>query len=238
MIEKIFFREVVDVPIYNARISEIDAAETRRYAGLSRAEKFDEQNIIDACQEALLLLKVRGVWKIYDYDSENHLVLSDPHFKIEGNSIVKHLSDCEKVVCMALTVGNGIEREVTEKFRTGHYVSSMLLDAAATAAVEQAADETEKAISIEVAKDGYKMKSRYSPGYGDWALISQKKFFPITGAKEIGMKLSIAMMLMPRKSITAIIGLKKVTAAEKNSGADENHNCETCDKSDCPARKD
>ena len=225
------------MPIYNAQILEVDAAETRRYAGLRKAQGFGEQNICDACAEALLLMEVRGAWEVYDYDSARHTVLSEPPFELEGKSIVKHLDGCRRVICMAATVGLELEREITRKFERGEYLASVLLDAAATAAVEQAANETEKAISVEVAKDGYKMKSRYSPGYGDWSLISQKKFFPITGAKEIGMKLSIAMMLMPRKSITAIIGLKKVTAAEKKFGADENHNCETCEKSDCPARK-
>lgn len=223
------------MPIYNAPILKIDHKETRRYAGLNRAEKFDEENIIEACEEALLFLDVRGIWKIYDYDSENQTVLSEPNFKIQGDSIVKHLEGCEKVVCMAVTVGEKIEHEITNRFRQGHYFESMLMDAAATSAVEQAADSLEKTIELETSKDGYKMRWRYSPGYGDWDIRHQKNFFKIVGAKEIGMSLSISMMLIPRKSVTAIIGLEKISA-EKNSSADKKKSCETCDKSDCPAR--
>ena len=222
------------MPIYNAQIFKIDAKETRRYAGLIRAKNFDEQSIIDACDEAVLLLNVRGIWKIYDYDAENNLVQSTPNFKLEGNSITRHLMNCEKVICIAVTVGEEIENEVTRRFSAGKYVESVLLDAAATAAVEQVADSLEKAIAPQFAKDGFVMKMRFSPGYGDWALTNQKNFFTITGADEIGMSLSSAMMLMPRKSITAIIGLEKNKLNVINSSDSK---CVNCSNLDCPARQ-
>lgn len=221
------------MPIYNAQILKIDVKETRRYAGLMKAKNFNEQNIINACDEAVLLLSVRGIWKIYDYDAVNNLVMSTPPFKLDGKSVTKHLANCDKVICIAVTVGEEIENEVTRRFSKGHYVESVLLDAAATAAVEQAADSLEKAITPQFYKDGYKMRSRFSPGYGDWALTNQKNFFGITGAEEIGMSLSSAMMLMPRKSITAIIGLEKNKSDVKIS---PDKKCADCNRLDCPAR--
>lgn len=224
------------MPIYNAPILKIDAAEVRRYAGLNKAKNFDEKNISEACEEALIFLQTRGIWKIYDYDCENKFVLSEPKFEIVGDSIAKHLNGCEKVICMAVTVGEKIEQEVTKKFQSGEYVSSILLDAAATAAVEQAADSLEKTIALKTSKDGYKMRWRYSPGYGDWDLSQQKNFFEIIGAEEIRMSLSEAMMLIPRKSVTAIIGLEKIISGE-NISAHKKNSCQTCAKKDCPARK-
>lgn len=218
--------------IYNAQILEIDAAETRRYAGLRKAQNFGEKNIRAACEEALLLIDVRGAWELYDY--KNCTVASEPPFTIAGNSIIKHLDGCEKVICMAATVGFEIEREINKKFERGEYLNSVLLDAAATCAVEQAADLMEKNFAAKFAKDGYKMRWRYSPGYGDWELTAQEKLFKISGAEQIGMSLSSALMLEPRKSVTAIIGLEKISA-QKNSS--HKKNCATCDKLDCPMRK-
>ena len=222
------------MPIYNAPILKIDAAETRRYAGMRNTADFDDEMIEEMCENARLLLDVKGIWKIYDYDCEKNLVLSEPVFKIQGNSIEKHLQGCEKVICMAVTVGEKIEQEVTQEFKNGGYVASMIMDAAATAAVEQAADAMEKVIAQEVAKEGYKKIWRYSPGYGDWSLNEQKAFFQITDAKEIGMRLSPMLMLMPRKSITAVIGLKKVTGDAEIS--DKKNSCADCEQVDCPAR--
>ncbi len=222
------------MPIYNAQILKIDAAETRRYSGLKKAPNFDEKNISDACEEALLLLEVRGIYKIYDYDCKNNIINSAPPFKIFGNSIIKHLAGCEKVACIAVTVGENIENEVTKKFAAGNYVSSVLLDAAATAAVEQAADELEKAIAREVSKESLKMRRRFSPGYGDWQLENQKNFFYVTGAPEIGMNLTESLMLVPRKSVTAIIGLEKIFSSDKN--IKNKKSCASCDKINCLAR--
>ena len=222
------------MPIYNAQILKIDAAETRRYAGLRKAQNFDEKNILDACEEALLLLNVRGIYKIYDYDCEKHIVESAPPFEIVGNSIIKHLAGCEKVACIAVTVGENIENEVTKKFEAGNYVSSVLLDAAATAAVEQAADEMEKAINRVVAKESLKMRWRFSPGYGDWKLDNQKNFFYVTGAPEIGMNLTESLMLMPRKSVTAIIGLEKIVSDKSNVKIKKS--CANCSKVNCHSR--
>ena len=223
------------MPIYNAQILSIDAAETRRYAGLRKAADFGEKNIRDACEEALLLLNVRGAWEIYNYDDASHTVDSEPLFTIAGNSIIKHLDGCEKVICMATTVGFEIEREVTKKFERGEYLSSVLLDAAATAAVEQAADAMEKNFTAHFAKDGFKLRWRFSPGYGDWDLTEQAKLFKICGAEQIGLRLSSAMMLEPRKSVTAIIGLEKISVQKIFSP--EKKSCATCDKIDCAMRK-
>ena len=222
------------MPIYNAQILEIDAAETRRYAGLLKAQDFGEKNIHDACQEALLLLNVRGAWEVYNYDSSSRTVGSEPPLIITGKSIVKHLAGCEKVICMAVTVGSEIEREVTKKFERGEYLSSVLLDAAATAAVEQAADVMEKNFAAHFAKDGFKLRWRFSPGYGDWDLTEQAKLFKICGAEQIGLRLSSAMMLEPRKSVTAIIGLEKISARKIFPSIKKS--CETCDKLNCPSR--
>ena len=220
--------------IYNAQILAIDAAEVRRYAGLRKAPTFGEKNIRDACEEALLLSEVRGTWQVYAYDCANQIVASEPPVKIAGKSIVKHLDGCEKVICMATTVGFEIEREIAKKFERGEYLFSVLLDAAATAAVEQAADAMEKHFAATVAKDGFKMRWRFSPGYGDWDLSQQEKLFKVSGAEEIGMSLSSAFMLEPRKSVTAIIGLDLIRNEELGM---RNEACANCNRSDCPMRK-
>lgn len=220
------------MPIYNAQILEINEAETRRYAGLRKAQDFGEKNIHDACAEALLLIEVRGAWEVYDY--KNQVVMSEPSFAIAGKSIIKHLDGCEKVICMAVTVGSEIEREINKKFERGEYLASVLLDAAATSAVEQAADLMEKNFAAKFSKDGYKMRWRFSPGYGDWNLTEQEKLFKICGAEQIGLKLSSAMMLEPRKSVTAIIGLYSIRNEQLEM---RNEACVNCGKPDCPMRK-
>ena len=67
------------MPIYNAPILAVDPVETRRYAGLQKAEDFKQELIDNACQEAQLLIQPKGIWQIYDYDAESQTVYNqDP----------------------------------------------------------------------------------------------------------------------------------------------------------------
>ena len=223
------------MPMYNAKLTNIDAAETKRYAGLRKNINFDEKKIFEACEEAQILIQVQGIWEIYNYNYKKQIILSEIPVIIEGNSIGAHLKHCDKVICMAVTVGEDIEIEVTKKFQNGEYINSILLDAAATAAVEQAADAMEKAIEHNPLTRGYSMRWRFSPGYGDWPLSQQLELFRLACAETIGIKLSSSMMMIPRKSITAIIGLEK--KENKEMSIKTKHTCENCDKMDCINRQ-
>lgn len=223
------------MPIYNAPLGQIDTAETRRYAGLARSN-FDAAMIGRAADEAALLAAPRGSWQKYDYDSRRHLLLSDPPFPLEGASIQKHLAGCEAAITLAATIGEAIENQISQNFQNGHYAYAVLLDAAATAAVEQVADAMERAILPTAQREGYAMRWRFSPGYGDWPLAAQPSLLRLADAAAIGIRLTEALMLWPRKSITAIIGLsrKEENCPLSRSGA---HDCSACGKADCPFRQ-
>ena len=210
------------MPVYNAPLLRIDSQETRRYAGLMKAKDFDEAKIADACQEARLLATPRGIWQVYDYDCQRQEIKADPPCIIEGKKIGAHLAGCDKVILLAATVGEAIEETVTAQFAAGEYAASVLLDAAATTAVEQLADAMEKAIKPKAAAKGYGMRWRFSPGYGDWPIEQQPELIRLSQAE----------------SITAIIGLyKEDKSTPAASTVKHAKGCAACHKVDCPARK-
>ena len=227
------------MPIFHAPLHEIDAKEAKRYAGLAGAKDFDESIVHSACEDALLLAKPQGIWQIYDYDCKAHVVQSDPPFPLEGEKIAKHLAHCEKVIVLSATVGDAIEQEATKRFDEGHYAEGVLLDTAASAAVEQVADGMENDLRPKGASQGYAMRWRFSPGYGDWPLTAQPELVRIIDAAKIGVTLSSSLMLMPRKSITAIIGLYPAEEEEADRAAHVHmpSGCAACSKTDCPSRK-
>ena len=223
------------MPIYNAPLQAVDVGETRRYAGLMKAPDFDQSLIDAACQEALLLAEPRGIYQSFAYDCRQQQVLSEPPFYIEGKSIGKHLSGCERVILLAVTVGQEIESQVSRYFQEGRYAYSVLLDAAATAAVEQIADQLERAVKPRAAAQGFAMGWRFSPGYGDWPLRQQPEVMGLSQAEEIGISLTESLMLSPRKSITAIIGLYRPELQGKDSPLPKG--CQICPKKDCVSRQ-
>ena len=223
------------MPIYNAPLLAIDAKETRRYAGLQKAADFAEEKILAACEDARLLTSPKGIWEIYDYDCQTRVIKSIPPCRIQGEKIRQHLTGCEKIIVLSATAGDEVEEEVTRRFNAGEYSTAVIMDAAATAAVEQIADGMEKALAPQMAAKGFAMKWRFSPGYGDWPLEQQPELIRLAQAEKIGVSLTSSMMLTPRKSITAIIGLyrKQDNAAPQHSPK----GCAVCPQKDCPSRK-
>jgi hypothetical protein len=219
------------MPIYRPALPAVDAKETRRYAGLAKAA-FDEAAISEACEECALLAEPRVSWELFDYDCKKGTVLAAPPFIIGGTVILKHLAGAERVVFLAATVGEAVEEAVTRHFDEGRYAHSVLLDAAATTAVEQVCDACEAMLRPQFAKEGFTMRWRFSPGYGDWDIHAQPELLRLTQADSIGISLTESLMLCPRKSVTAVIGLVR--------GGDDKElpkGCAVCSKLDCPSRK-
>lgn len=221
------------MPIYNAPILSVDPMETRRYAGLQKAD-FDQELIDNACMEARLLIKPRGIWNIYDYDASAQMVLPGG-IVLQGQSIGRHLHNSCKIAVLCATIGEDIENQVTRSFAEGRYSFSVLLDAAATTAIEEVADGMEKSILSAANRQGLSMTWRFSPGYGDWPIEQQPEVLWLSHGDKIGVSLTEALMLTPRKSVTAVIGLfhqdKSCTASASR------HNCSICSRQNCPARK-
>jgi hypothetical protein len=222
------------MPFFNATLTDLDKKEIKRYAGLAKAD-FSEKIIDEAATEALILAKPRAVWNIYDYDSKRNLIHAQgKDVSVEGKSITKHLQNSLKVIVFSLTIGEEIENAINSHFKEGIYSHSLILDAAATTAVEAAADLLEKAVSQSVNKEGLYLIQRFSPGYGDFDIHFQPEMLALSDAKSIGISLTESYMLLPRKSITAIIGL----TAKQRIQCRAKNNCQNCASLNCISRKE
>ena len=219
--------------IYRPILNYIDRQETKRYAGLRKGKDFPEKLVDEACNTVMMLKEPQTVWAVYPYDFCNACVQASEEYHIPGQSLRKHLSGATQVIFLSATVGEMVEQAATNAFARGEYALGMLIDAAATTAVEQTADELERLLANKFAKLGFKMTFRFSPGYGDWDLSEQDKVAKLANAEAIGVTLTESLMLMPRKSITAVIGLCPDIIEETPSKG-----CNKCTKLDCSMRRD
>ena len=90
-------------------------------------------------------------------------------------------------------------------------------------------------IEVEIKKEFSEsyLKSRFSPGYGDWDLSAQAEILDMLAtAKQIGLSYTSGMMLSPLKSVTAVIGI-----SEKNDCKQEDK-CKICKMKNCQFRKE
>ena len=224
------------MPIFNTPLKSIDKAETLRYAGLRDKRSFSDELVQKACNEALLLATPKASWNIYKYDASSGTVFAAPPYKLSGENITSHLENSTEVAVIAVTIGKDLEDSLTGIFNSGQYTHGLLLDAAGTAAVEDAADTVSNLIAEQAKRNGLSAVSRFSPGYGDWDIKDQQKILQLAGGETINITVTETSMLVPRKSITAIIGLQP--APDLPQGNCKKTDCISCTLKNCLARKE
>ena len=187
--------------------------EVLRYLGY-RNQNLDEitDNLIDECMEEMRkLIKEKHIYRFFDIHMENeHVYLNETNFTLTGNDIKDHLKESETCILMAATLGNDVDSKIRYYERTS-ITRALILDACATTAVEEICDEICEHLEGTVNKENKTLTSRYSPGYGDLPIYIQNDFLSVLGAqKAIGLTANSHSILIPRKSVTAIVGVNKI----------------------------
>lgn len=145
--------------------------------------------------------------------------------KIRSRSLCRNLRDCESAYLMAATLGIGPDRLIA-RASVARMSRAVILQAAAAAMIEAWCDQVNQRIIEEAEEQGLYCRPRFSPGYGDFSLEHQTDLAQILRIqKEIGVSLTQSLLMMPSKSVTAVIGLSPV---KKEC---ELHGCEVCAKS-------
>ncbi|QZY56074.1 vitamin B12 dependent-methionine synthase activation domain-containing protein [Crassaminicella profunda] len=191
---------------------ELKKKEILRYLGYN-SQKIDSQtNILinESIKEVQGLLHKYYIYKIFDIE-KNHtkIHLKNTHIFLEGKDIYKHLFQSEKCVILAVTLGNIIDQKIRYYSKVS-LSKSLIFDACATTAIEAITDSIEEEIIAYAKENNFYTTYRYSPGYGDFPLSIQPEILKILDAHgKIGLISTPDFLLLPRKSVTAIIGLQK-----------------------------
>ena len=88
------------------------------------------------------------------------------------------------------------------------------MQAAAAAMVEAYCNELNAGWKKEYLENGLYLRPRFSPGYGDFPLSAQKQILDgLEAGKRIGITLTEGYLMMPSKSVTAVIGVSRTTGS-------------------------
>ena len=149
-------------------------------------------------------------------------LLSGTRFCPQGNDVRAMLAPCGEVVLMAATLGAGSERLLL-RAQARSSGEAVLMDAVLSAAIEAVCDEAERALRADLAAKGKYLTDRFSPGYGDMPLEQTREICAVldTG-RTIGLTVSHSGIMIPRKSVTAILGISDQPVKRRPSG------CEGC----------
>ena len=129
---------------------------------------------------------------------------------LPGHDIRQLLADCQEAVLMALTLGAELEKRLMREEVT-NMSNAYVLDVCASQAVEEAADYLEGRLRERIRADHKYLTNRFSPGYGDYPLSVQRPLLEYLNAgRAIGLTLTPTDLMVPRKSITAVMGISQI----------------------------
>ena len=114
------------------------------------------------------------------------------------------LADCRQCAVLVCTLGAEFDLWVRRE-QMRDMARAAMLDALGSAYIEAACDAAEEAIRARL--PGLYLTDRFSPGYGDLPLAVQPTLLTLAGGSRIGVTLTDTMLMVPQKSVTAIIGL-------------------------------
>ena len=139
-----------------------------------------------------------------DLAEQQLLKAADPKAVYRIMNIEKHLAECEKVAVMGATLGMGID-DLIRRAQIQDMSMAVILDCGASLLIEEVCDTFQAQIDAQT--DGY-LTARFSPGYGDYPLEYQPLIIRyIDGQRKIGLNVTSNNLMVPRKSVTALIGI-------------------------------
>ena len=215
----------------DARLDRIPRAETLQYLGYRGCFPGGELlSELERCEELMLrTARPRLVWRLFPLSSDGRLEGTD--YRPAGEDIRAFLSDCDSVVLLAATLGAEAENLI-RRAAGRDMAAAVILDAAGSAAIEKVCDNFCEDLAAELAPRC--LTDRFSPGYGDMPLSDQHAFFRVLDvSRRIGVTLSDSALMIPQKSVTALIGVSDRPQEKRGRG------CGSCGMfENCPYRKE
>ena len=194
----------------------IDRAEVLRYLGYTGQEIEPElseriEGVIAGLERSIAPRGVRQVFAVnatgLDADGLPCIRLAGTAVELTGRDIFRHLKDASYCALLACTLGMDAEREL-RTLGSQQPLESAVYDAACSAYVEAAVEEMDAGVKAQASEFGLKGNWRFSCGYGDCPLDVQPTILAALNATRlIGLTVTTSNLMLPSKSVTAMIGL-------------------------------
>jgi len=214
-------------------IEKLNRDEAFRYMGY-KGGKINEKilKITEECEQELLkAIKPRYVYRIFNIEeTDEGISVIGTCLIFKGKDISSHLKGCQRCALLCATLSSDADKLI-RRYEAEGMEKALIADSLASAAVEQVCEAAEDEIRAAVGDYGYTW--RFSPGYGDFPLDIQAEFLNVVDApKRIGVNVTDSLILIPRKSVTAVMGVSENEIPKIRRG------CGGCNlKENCPYRK-
>lgn len=213
---------------------EISRKEIFRYLGYGGHEPDAQtERLADECVEELeRVADIRILKREFPLTIREDGIIDGGCFVTDSKNLLKNLGGCGRVLVMAVTLGPEVDRRLA-RYGKLSMAKAVVMQAAAASMIEACCNQICLAWREEYEKQGSFLRPRFSPGYGDFPLTCQQGILDgLEAGKRIGITLTDGGLMMPSKSVTAVIGISRIP------GTCEVEGCEACGKKDCIYRRE
>ena len=153
------------------------------------------------------VLRKYSIKKIKMDNEKDQVILEDGNLILKSDDVYKLLTECDECILMAVTLGLEIEKEI-RKLTYTNLTKGIIIDSCATTAIEEVCDIVQDNIARKLLREDKYITYRYSPGYGDLSIENNIYINNILNSqKEIGLTVTNSGIMIPRKSVVALIGV-------------------------------
>ena len=220
----------------------INEEEVLRYQGYSKNKMKKPNRIIlkitqEEIEQGYHLFEPKVIYfklMVKKITSEERINLENGLYLEINDSMFNLLRGASYLVFGVVTIGSSLENKVSEFFSQEEYPRALALDAVGTVAVENLSRYVRNLVCQKTKDKNFQTTRYFSPGYSDWGISHQKEIFKIIPAYKIGVKLNDSCMMIPKKSLSWVLGVgKNIITPSKEEG----HSCKTCQAKNCQFRK-
>lgn len=171
----------------------------------------------------------RAVWRRFALETRGTEIAVEGETLCRSSDLARLFAGCRSCAAMAVTLGPEVDRLIQMKSR-GDVASAVACDACASVWADSLCDGVEREIESVLA-EGECLTARFSPGYGDVPMSVTADILRLLDAgRRVGLTLSGRGMMIPVKSVTALIGISNAPRRRRRSCAD-------CGLLTCPYRE-
>lgn len=196
---------------------ELSNAEIARYMRMGRSVPEGELAArVDALRrKALAASRPACTWRRFPV-SGDAIASGGVSLQIEG-TLKRHLEGCDAAFLACGTIGPAFDA-LHRSASVSSGLDALILQAIGAAMIEKTMDLAQDEMRRELAA-GETLASRYSPGYGTFPLAAQKPLLALLDATlKVGVALTDTLLLVPSKSVSAVIGIRRPAARLETGG--------------------
>ena len=140
--------------------------------------------------------------------SAERVVIPESDSLFRGENMLRLLKKCDYATLLVCTIGETIVKKI-EVLTKSSLADAYYLERVAAWMADYMAEYIGTIIETEIRKNGYEPTFRYAAGYGDWGLEAQSEIMRLTEAGKIGVSITESFIMVPRFSVSAVIGWER-----------------------------